>query len=151
MGFLDHRKIWRFRVSGTPDQCVAAFAEAFSGSARVTVMGRATPNKVKANWSVQRRGNGAVAIYEGRAGILAAIGTGSSKFQANEQEAARGSEVTFEIEESGGGFTVCAMWLASKGTMNVGTTADARFIRPYMVGVETHLRSLDPALTATKG
>ena len=150
MGFLDHRRKWQFRVSAPPEQCVAKFIEAFSESARITVMGRPTLNKVKANWSIHRRPNGAVAIYGGRAGVLAAIGAGASKFQANEQEAARGSEVTFEIDEIGNGYTVCAMWLSSRGMMNVGTTADARFIRPYMTAVETHLRALDPALTATK-
>jgi hypothetical protein len=148
VGLMDHRKTWRFRLRATPEQCVAKFTEAFSGSARIMVMGRPL-NKVKANWSIRRSPSGAVATYEGRAGIGAALGMASSRAQAAEAESALGSEVTFEVEESSGDSTVCAMWLSSNGTM-LGTTADARFIRPYLPAVEARLRELDPALEVAK-
>lgn len=149
MGIMDHRRTWRFRLRATPEQCVAKFSEAFSGSARITVMGLPTLNKVKANWSIRRSPSGAIATYEGRAGIGAALGMASSRAQAAEAESALGSEVTFEVEESSGDSTVCAMWLSSNGSM-LGTTADARFIRPYMPAVEARLRELDPTLEVAK-
>jgi hypothetical protein len=135
MGLLDHRKTWRFRVKASPDECVAKFHQAFSeGGGRL----------VKAKWSVERRNNAAVAVYEGRKG-LGMVGAALSETARNEEAGAIGSEVQFEIEQVDNNHTVCAMWLASRGT-KLGITADGRFFRPYMRSVETYLRQIDPSL-----
>jgi hypothetical protein len=139
VGLLDHRRTWRYRVHGSPEQCVAGFTGAFTGSGGLLV---------KANWDVKRSGNGAVATYRGRSGV-AGLMTAFSSTASAEQEGAIGSEVTFEIEQHDGGYTTCAMWLSSRGT-RLGTTADGRFFRPYMRAVEDHLRQFDPSLQVAK-
>lgn len=66
-----------------------------------------------------------------------------------------GSTVTFEIEESRAGQTVCAMWLSYSGRAGVagilGVTSDARFMRPYMRAVGKQLREIDPNVKVEKG
>jgi len=145
VGLLDHKRTWRYDVKASPAQCVDAFARAFSG--RGGLLG-------SANWGVSRKGNGAVAVYQGRKG-LAAIGGIVSKTAALEQDTAIGSEVTFEIEGTGDGRTVCSMWLASSGRAGIGgilgATSDARFIRPYMQAVQKQMLALDPAARIATG
>jgi hypothetical protein len=139
MGILDHRKTWRYTTAASPDQCVGGFAKAFSGGGGLLL---------RAKWSVKRSATGAVAIYEGRKGIVALVTAFSQTSQAEEQ-GAKGSKVTFEIEQADSGKTVCAMWLSENST-KLGFTGDGRFFRPYMRAVETCLRELDPAVQVTK-
>jgi hypothetical protein len=145
MGVLDHRRTWRYVVQASPNQCTGAFAAAFSGSGGLIM---------KADWRVSSTRNGAVAVYKGRKG-LGAIGEVLSRTSAHEQDTAVGSTVTFEIEETRVGQTVCAMWLSYSGRAGVagllGVTSDARFMRPYMRAVEDHLRKIDPNLKVAKG
>jgi len=139
MGILDHRKTWRFVVKGGPQECVAAFADAFTQGGHI----------MKAKWDLRRSDSGTVAVYGGRAGLIKGITMLSSRATA-EQDNAIGSEVTFEIEQVSGGSVTCAMWLSSRGTA-MGFTADGRFFRPYMRAVEDHLRRIDPQITVSKG
>jgi hypothetical protein len=138
MGIFDHRKTWRFRVNGPPQDCVAAFTDAFSGGAHI----------MKAKWDISRSGNGAVATYRGRAGVMKALTVLSSR-ASDEEAGAIGSQVTFEVEDIADGAATCAMWLSS-GSKSIGFTADGRFFRPYMRAVEDHLRQIDPALQVAK-
>jgi hypothetical protein len=145
MGMLDHRRTWRYEVKASPSECVEAFARAFSGPGGLVA---------KAKWDVRRRGNGAVAVYQGRKGI-GAIGGILSKTSALEADTAIGSEVTFEIDKGGGEHTGCAMWLSSSGRAGVGgimgSTSDGRFIRPYMQSVQKEMLALDPSARITTG
>jgi hypothetical protein len=72
-----------------------------------------------------------------------------SKTASSEQDAAIGSEVSFEVEESNAEGSKCAMWLSSSGS-KMGLTTDARFMKPYMRAVEEKLRALDPAVSVSK-
>ena len=81
-----------------PNQCVQAFASAFSDRAGFA----------NADWDIKARGTGVVAIYKGRRGLGTMAGI-MSKTSALEQDTAIGSEVSFEIQRSEGGRTVCAM------------------------------------------
>lgn len=139
LGLLDHRKTWRYRLAATPEQCIDGFARAFSGRGGVVV---------KAKWEVKRRPTEAVATYQGRKGVTAAVSLFSETAQA-EEEGALGSEVRFEVEQSADGRIDCAMWLASRGT-RAGFTNDGRFFRPYMRAVEAELRRVDPSLQVVK-
>jgi hypothetical protein len=145
MGVLDHRRTWRYVVRASPGQCTRAFTTAFSGSGGLVL---------KADWHVTLTRGGAVAKYKGRKG-LGVVGEVLSRTSAHERNSAVGSTVTFEIEESRGGQTVCAMWLSYSGRAGVagllGFTSDARFMRPYMRAVEGHLRQVDPNLKLEKG
>jgi hypothetical protein len=145
MGVLDHRRKWQYVVRAAPNQCVDAFFAAFSGSGGLIA---------KADWSVSRTRGGAEAKYMGRKGI-GAIGGMLSKTSSFEQDSAVGSTVTFEIDETIGDQTVCAMWLSYSGRAGVagllGVTSDARFIRPYMRAVSNHLRQIDPQVRVGKG
>jgi hypothetical protein len=138
MGLLDHRKTWRFRITASEEDCISAFTAAFSGGAHL----------MKAKWSLEAYDNGATATYQGRAGLMKGLTLLSSR-ASDEEARAIGSEVTFEVEDISGGRATCAMWLSSK-TSTVGFTADGRFFRPYMQAVETHLRSIDPAVQVQK-
>lgn len=144
MGLLDHRRMWRYRVKASPQQCTDAFGRAFSGRAGLA----------NAKWDVRRSGRGAVAVYTGRKG-LGALGGILSGTQALEQDTAVGSKVEFRIEESTHGQTTCCMGLTFSGRAGIGglmgTTSDARFIRPYMQAVEKELRGLDSGLVMAKG
>lgn len=144
MGMLDHRRTWRYDVNASPSQCIEAFTRAFSGPGGLIA---------KANWRVNRKSNGAVAVYGGRKG-LGALGM-MSRTAALEQDTALGSEVQFEIEKNSGNRTVCAMWLGSSGRAGVagmvGVTSDARFIRPYMQAVQKEMLALDPSARVTTG
>lgn len=139
-GLLDHRKTWRYRVAGTPEDCVRGFIAAFSGRGGLVI---------KAKWAVTRSSNGAAAVYEGRKG-LAVVGTAFSEIAQSEEQSAVGSEVRFEIEGDDNGHTICAMWLASRAS-RIGFTMDGRFFRPYMRAVEDRLRRVDPSLQVIKG
>jgi hypothetical protein len=145
MGVLDHRRTWRYIVKAPPNQCIDGFTAAFSGSGGVIV---------KAEWRVSRRRGGATAVYKGRKG-LGVLGGVLSRTAALEQDSALGSTVTFEIEETRGAHTACAMWLSSSGRAGVGglfgLTSDARFIRVYMRAVMDQLRRLDPNVRVAKG
>ncbi len=83
---------------------------------------------LRGKWEVRSERSGAVAIYQGRKGIMAAA-TLLSDTASAEQDGAIGSEVKFEILGRDGDHTVCAMWLASRGS-RLGFTADGRFFRP---------------------
>jgi hypothetical protein len=139
IGLLDHLKTWRYKVAASPDECVSGFVDAFSGRGGLFL---------KAKWSVNRTPKGASAVYEGRKGLVI-VATALSETAQSEEAGAIGSEVRFEIEEQGDGFTICAMWLESRAT-RIGFTNDGRFIRPYMRAVETQLRQTDPSLQVVK-
>lgn len=141
MSILDHRKTWRFQVKGSPQDCIAAFRAAFTepGSGGIIA---------KAKWDVRQSGNGAAAIYGGRAGLIKGLTILSSTATAEEQGAI-GSQVTFEIEEVANGQVTCAMWLSQNAT-RLGFTNDGRFFRPYMRAVEGRLRRVDPSLRVGK-
>jgi hypothetical protein len=138
-GLLDHLKTWHYKVAAPPDQCVKGFMSAFSGRGGLLL---------SAKWSVDLTPDGAVARYEGRKGLAGFAAEFSETMQA-EQEGAIGSEVRFAIEEHGDGFTICALWLASR-TTRLGFTSDARFFKPYMRTVEARLRLVDPSLMVVK-
>ena len=139
MGLLDHRRTWHYEVAAAPDACISAFERAFKGRGGLIS---------KARWQVTRSGNGALAIYGGRKG-LGAVGGTLSQTSAHEQDTALGSEVRFEVEPAGNGKSACSMWLAMSGRAGVagllGSTADARFIRPYMQAVSAEILNIDPS------
>jgi hypothetical protein len=137
MRLTDHRKTWRFTLNASPQQCVSAFAAAFDGSL-------GGPLLVRAKWSIEPGANGAIAVYQGRAGLIKGVTMLSSR-ASQEEDAAVGSQVSFEAELSSDGRTVCSMWLSSRATM-LGFTADGRFFRPYMRKVQDSLAGLDPNL-----
>jgi hypothetical protein len=139
VGIMDHRKTWRFRVNGSPQACIDAFAQAFAEGGGILARGK---------WDIRRSGKGAVAIYGGRAGLIKGL-TMMSATASAEESAAVGSEVTFEIEEAANGTSICAMWLSTRGS-RLGFTADGRFFRPYMRAVENRLQQLDPRLSVSK-
>jgi hypothetical protein len=139
VGILDHKKTWRYVASASPDQCIEGFVKAFSEGGGLLL---------RARWSVQRSATGAIARYEGRKGVAVLITAFSATSQAEEQ-GAKGSKVTFEIESTEHDRTVCAMWLSENST-RLGFTGDGRFFRPYMRAVETRLREFDPSLQVTK-
>jgi hypothetical protein len=145
MGMLDHRRTWQYEVNAAPEQCISAFIRAFSGSGGLMA---------KANWGLKQTHSGAIAVYKGRKGI-GALGGILSQTSAHEADTALGSEVTFEVTGSDGGRTACSMWLSSQGRAGiaglVGSTADGRFIRPYMQAVQKELAAIDPALRVTTG
>ena len=133
--FYNLRSNWTYRVDSSPDQCATAFMDAFAGRGGLIAKG---------NWSVSRAGSGAVAIYQGRAGIGAITGGGTGR-QAAEMESAIGTKVKFEVEGSTKGRVACAMRVEARGS-TMGFTSDARFFRPYLRAVEKNLRCLDPSL-----
>jgi hypothetical protein len=139
MGLLDHQKTWRFTVRAPSAACIDAFMAAFTEGG---------PLIKRAKWAVARNKGGAAATYKGRVGLVAAVTTLSATASA-EEAGAIGSVVRFEIVSSDDGATTCDMWLSVRGT-RMGTTADARFIKPYMRVVEARLRALDPHLTVGK-
>jgi hypothetical protein len=141
MSILDHRKTWHFQLKGSPQDCVAAFTAAFTAPGGGGII-------AKAKWDVSRSGDGAVAIYRGRAGLVKGLTILSSMATAEEQGAI-GSQVTFEIEGVADGQVKCAMWL-SHGASRLGFTNDGRFFRPYMRSVEGQLRRVDPTLAVGK-
>jgi hypothetical protein len=138
MGRLDHRRTWHYEVAASPAECIRAFAAAFNSKGRLGSKGR---------WSVSTSADSAVATYEGRKGLGAAIAA-MSQTSAQEADTALGSEVSFKIEGSDGRRTQCSMWLASSGRSGIaglfGATSDAGIIRPYMQAVRTELLKLDP-------
>jgi hypothetical protein len=138
-GLLDHRRTWRYRVAAPESECIRAFVNAFSAGGGVLL---------RSKWKVQPGPTGAVAVYEGRKGILAAT-TLLSETATAEQGGALGSEVKFEVLGRDGEHTICEMWLASRAS-RVGFTNDARFFRPYMRAVEVELRRLDPSTQVAK-
>jgi hypothetical protein len=138
-GILDHRKTWQYRVAASDEDCLRAFAAAFSGGGGVLL---------RAKWEVRKQPNGAVAIYRGRKGFIGAV-TVMSETASAEQQGAIGSEVKFEIVGPDGNHTICAMWLASHAS-RLGFTNDARFFRPYMRAVEDQLRRLDSSIQVIK-
>jgi hypothetical protein len=141
MRLMDHRKTWRFRLHGSSEQCVTAFERAFSKESGGLL--------ARAKWDVRPSGNGAVAEYQGRSGVIG-VATMLSSTASAEQESAIGSEVAFEIEGiTADGNVTCAMWLSS-GSTTIGFTSDGRFFRPYMRAVEDQLRRIDPAVQVAK-
>ena len=132
--FYNLRSRWRYDVGATPDQCAAAFVDAFTGRGGIIAKG---------NWSVSRSGRGAVATYRGRAG-LGAVTAGGGR-QAKEMHSAIGTKVKFEVDPQVSGRTPCLMRLESGGS-SFGFTSDARFFRPYLNRVDKNLRRLDALL-----
>ncbi|WP_409328882.1 hypothetical protein [Trujillonella humicola] len=139
MGMFDHRRTWRYDVAATPEQCIRAFAAAFSGKGGTFA---------KARWAVATGARSATATYQGRKG-LGAVGSIASRTAAQEAETAVGSRVSFSIDGATGDRTVCSMALTSSGRSGIGglfgATSDARFIRPYMQAVAAELRKIDAA------
>jgi hypothetical protein len=135
--FYNLRSSWRYELNARPEECVDAFLEAFSGRGGLLAKG---------NWSVSRNGAGALATYQGRAGIGAIAGAGSGR-QAAEMESAIGSVVKFEVKVAAEHRASCTMRIEARGS-TMGFTSDARFIRPYLRAVEKNLRRIDPSLEA---
>jgi hypothetical protein len=133
--FYNLRSTWKYGVGGTPEQCAEAFVDAFTSRGGIIAKG---------NWSVSRSGRGAVATYQGRAGLGAITGEGNGR-QAKEMHSARGTKVKFEVEPGDPSRTRCRMRLESRGS-TFGFTSDARFFRPYLRRVEKNLRRLDASL-----
>jgi hypothetical protein len=142
VGLFDHRRTWHFKLTAPPERCLTAFTSAFDGSRR------GGPVVARAKWSVSTTGRGAVATYKGRAGLVKGVTMLSSR-ASNEEDAAIGSQVSFEVEPQGDGLTVCTMWLSSSSNV-IGFTADGRFFRPYMRMVQDRLGELDPAMQFDK-
>ncbi|RKQ93812.1 hypothetical protein C8N24_3686 [Solirubrobacter pauli] len=140
MGFLDHRRTWRYDVAASREACIEAFVRAFSGRGGLVA---------KASWEVRTTDRGALAIYLGRKGLGAAAGM-LTDAGAREQDSAIGSEVALQIEKTGSDRTLCSVRLASSGRIGLpgllGVTSDARFIRPYMRAVQDELRALDSSV-----
>jgi hypothetical protein len=136
---FDHRKTWHYRVAASGEDCVRAFAAAFSGGGGVLL---------RAKWEVRTQPSGAVAMYRGRRGVIGAA-TALSQMASAEQQGADGSQVKFEVVGPDDDHMICAMWLASYGS-RLGFTNDARFFRPYMRAVEDQLRRLDPSVQVVK-
>lgn len=138
MGLLDHKRTWRYEVAATPEDCIAAFIRAFSGKGGLV-------NKAK--WSVRSSGLSATATYQGRKGIGSIVG-GLSGTSAQEADTAVGSEVTFQAARAAGEKSQCSMALTSSGRSGIGgllgSTSDARFIKPYMQAVANEMRKIDP-------
>jgi hypothetical protein len=139
VGILDHRRTWHYRVHSTPQECVSAFARAFASGGGLMI---------RAKWEVRQSFRGAVAVYAGRAGLIKGV-TMLSARATSEQDAAVGSEVSFEVEEVTGETVQCAMRLSSRSSSR-GFTADGRFFRPYMRAVESQLRLIDPRIEVSK-
>lgn len=138
MGLLDHQRTWRYRISAPPAACLDAFAKAFEGGGIL----------VRGKWKVSRRPNEAVAVYQGRSGVVGAASFLSQTGQATESRA-KGSEVTFQIEASDGKQTTCAMWLSSRSTQ-IGFTDDAAVLRKHMQAVAKHMKQLDARVQIAK-
>lgn len=149
MGILDHRKTWRFELKATPKSCTDSFVVAMTQSKGALSLRRA-------DWKVRRESDPAssallVAHYTGRKGIAAGI-TPLSEQATITHEVAKGSEISFRVDENGPrtGQVACSMWLSSYGTRLVFFIADAPIFRSYMAEVARALRSLDPAVRLEK-
>lgn len=145
MGIRDHKKTWRLLVSGSPQECATAFANAFGRTSGGPVLKRG-------RWDLhkQRGENGnlqLLAVYGGRAG-LARVGELSRRSRVEEGRA-RGSTITFEITGRTNERTECVMWLSEASSHLVFFTADARFIRPYMKRVMGFIEGVDPTVEIT--
>lgn len=75
-----------------------------------------------------------------------------SRRSAEEQDAALGSVLTFQVTEhdSNSGITRCAMGMTRTGRIYLFFIPDARFFRAAMNRVARQLRAVDPNLTVTK-
>lgn len=142
MGMMDHLATWTFQVRARPEQCVAAFRNALLQKTGFSLTG--------SQWRFATRGSGhVVAIYEGRSGAMQAA-TALSRLASQEQDAARGTELHFEIGQlaPSGGVSTCSMRLASLEKVGPGGlplfVADARFFKAAMRRVEAALLDLDP-------
>ena len=142
MGLFDHRRTWHFIVKAPPSECVDAFRSAFNGSRP------RGPVLTKAKWRIESAPTGAIAVYQGRAGLVAAATIFSSRAN-DEQQAAIGSQITFETAAGDGPSTECTMWLSSSAK-TLGFVADGRFFRPYMRLVQQCLAEIDPELTVSQ-
>ena len=140
MGLNDHLRTWTFVTKSSPRDCEAAFSRAITGSSGW--------NPIGSKWKVTRVGSEMVAVYGGRSEV-GQIMSGWSRISSSEADSALGSEVRFTTKTSGTK-TECHMWLASKASIAIVGTADARFIRPSMQRVEQLLRELDPQLLTDK-
>ena len=147
MGVLDHKRTFQYESRATPEECVNAFTEAFSARGGMSLV-------KGAKWAVQRTATGAVARYEGRSGLIGAASM-MSRTASHEADTAIGSEMTFEVTGTDGGTTSCSMWLSQEGRAGIGgmfgSTADGRFMRPYMRAVGKKLREVDPEVVISKG
>jgi hypothetical protein len=144
VGTLDHRRTWQYEVNASPSECIRAFAQAFSGRGGLVSGGK---------WDVTTNSSSATAIYQGRRG-LGALASIASQTSSQEADTAVGSEVKFTVEGNDGQSS-CVMWLESSGRSGIagmlGSTSDARFIRPHMQAVAREIKKLDPAALITKG
>ncbi len=140
MGLLDHKRTWHYEVSAPPKDCIAAFVRAFTGKGGLI-------NKAK--WDVSSGGSSASAVYGGRKGLGTMAGIMSAT-SSQEADTAVGSEVSFEVTGSSGTRTQCSMALTTSGRSGIagllGSTSDARFIKPYMQAVADEMRKIDPAV-----
>lgn len=155
MGIFDTHKTWNFSVSAKPEQCFQAFSQAmtqpgfkFVGSKWHLERGQTTSPSGDPAWPA------IIATYLGRGGVIGGLTMLSfgrvGDIAQNEEEKAKGSQITFAINpENAGSKTECSLWL-SKFNSSFGFTADGRFLLIAMHDVEKHLRVLDPMLTVNK-
>ena len=100
-------------------------------------------------WDVFQHGDASArATYKGRGGVLRGI-TPASNLASQEQQAAQGSELTFEVARGRERpqRTTCSMWLSRRAIISIAFipfTADARFIRGSMRRVARQLKAADP-------
>ena len=143
MGIFDHHKKWDFETSSSPNACLAAFREALTGRSLSNAF------RIAGRWEIFQQGPSSTrAVYAGRGGLIGGI-TPTVNLARQEQLAARGSELTFEVSDTNGERTACSMWLSRGATIRVAFipfTADARFIRGSMRRVAHHMRTGDPSM-----
>ncbi|MFG2052828.1 hypothetical protein ACGFI9_02255 [Micromonospora sp. NPDC048930] len=149
MGLMDHRKTWQFELKAAPDRCLTAFDVALNGRSAFSMR--------KARWDVRRTTSGAglpaaVGTYAGRDGAAALLMTFAGRSIAEDDQAAIGSEISFEVRahDRSTGRTKCAMWLSRRGVRMVDFTAQAGFLRASMKDVASKLAELDSSVTVTK-
>jgi hypothetical protein len=149
VGIFDHHKQWDFETRADAAACVVAFSEALTGrnlGASFRMTGR---------WDVRKlTQTSARATYKGRGGVLRGI-TPISQGATREQQAAKGSELSFEVSppRAQRDRTKCSLWLSHRAVISIAFipfTADARFIRGSMRQVAQRLRTADPTTTLLK-
>jgi hypothetical protein len=149
VGMFDHRRQWDFETSADKPACLAAFREALTGRS----LGDAF--RMTGRWDLLAQGETTVrARYKGRGGVMRGI-TPVSNLASQEQTAAKGSELTFQVSAGGegGDRTTCSMWLSHRAVVSIGfipLTADARFIRGSMRQVARRLQASDPTTVLVK-
>ncbi|GAA2600419.1 hypothetical protein GCM10010399_34050 [Dactylosporangium fulvum] len=145
MGLLDHNRTWRIATNASPADCVRVFADCLNGR-NASLLG----SRWRVSTSEAKSGRRtAVAFYEGRTGVVGLMSAMSQRASA-EQDAARGSELTFTATPGRDGSTTCTMEMTQVTKVYLVFTADARFFRSAMRRVARRLRDLDAGLEVVK-